>query len=396
MLHFEEARRRVLAGVSALPAETVPLAEAATRVLAGDLIAPADLPPFDYSAMDGYAIAFASLEGDAPYRLRVDGESRAGSTGVRLSYGTACRIFTGAPIPAGADTVVMQEDTQREGDVVELSVKPKRGQHIRRAGEDLARGELALRAGTRLGPFHVGLLAALDRAEVDVHRRPKVAILCTGDELRAPGSTPKPGTIPDSNGPSLAAMARSVGALPRLLERTGDDVERAREAIQSALADSDVLVTVGGVSVGDYDVVRDALEAAGAKLEFWKVRIKPGKPLVFGRAGTRFVLGLPGNPVSAQVTFALFGLPLLRKLEGDRRVLPRTSRAKLAAPLHHKPGRMGFYRAIIDGERAIILPNQASGAPTGMAAAQALVIVPAESDGYDAGADVELIELSNL
>jgi molybdopterin molybdotransferase len=162
------------------------------------------------------------------------------------------------------------------------------------------------------------------------------------------------------------------------------------------LSESDVLVTVGGVSVGDYDVVRSALEAAGASLDFWKVRIKPGKPLVFGRAGACFVLGLPGNPVSAQLTFGLFGLPLLRKLEGDRHVLPRTSRARLQAPLRQKPGRLGFYGAVLDGGRVIVGTNQASGAPTGMAFAQALVLVPAESEGYDAGAEVDVIELRDL
>jgi molybdopterin molybdotransferase len=396
MLHFEDARRRVLAEVTALPAESVPLEEAASRVLAEDLIAGSDLPPFDYSAMDGYALAAANLTGDGPWTLRVEGESRAGSADPPLLNGTACRIFTGAPLPEGADAVVMQENVERTGDTIRIPERPKPGQHIRRAGEDLARGAVALHAGTRLGPYQVGLLAALDRARVDVRRRPKVAILCTGSELRTPGAPNAFGRIPDSNGPSLAVMARAAGAIADVLPLTGDDFEQTRDAIRAALTDSDVLVTVGGVSVGDYDVVRRALEAAGATLDFWKVRIKPGKPLVFGRFDSTFVLGLPGNPVSAQLTFGLFGLPLLRKLQGDRHVLPRLSRARLGASLAQKPGRMGFYGAVRDGGRVLPLANQASGATTSLAFAQTLIIVPAESDGYEAGEDVDVIDLGDL
>jgi molybdopterin molybdotransferase len=220
MLPFEEARQRVLADLTALPVETVTLADAAFRVMAEDLIATGNLPPFDYSAMDGYAIDSQKLDGDGPWSLRVAQESRAGAAIARLEPRNACRIFTGAPVPAGADCVVMQENVERHDDTIRFSERPKAGQHIRRAGEDLARGAVALEAGTRLGPFQIGLIAALDQPMVKVRKRPKVAILCTGDELRTPGDAGQPGQIPDSNGPSLAVMARAAGASVVLLPTT--------------------------------------------------------------------------------------------------------------------------------------------------------------------------------
>jgi molybdopterin molybdotransferase len=396
MLDFELARRRILEHATPLPSERVELGDADGRVLAVDVVSDLDLPPFDYSAMDGYALAAEGLSGSGPWRLRVDLEQRAGAPAAELQTGKAARIFTGAPLPHGANAVVMQEDTEREGDEVVVQRAVAAGSHVRRRGEDLARGARALTRGTRLNPFQIGLLAALDQSHATVSRRPKVSLLCTGDELRDPGSAPRLGSIPDSNGPSLSALARRAGAEVTLLPRTGDELEPTRAAIRRALAASDVLLTVGGVSVGDHDLVKQALEAEGVMIDFWKVKIKPGKPLAFGRFGAGWVLGLPGNPVSAQLTLALFGVPLLRALQGDSRPLPTCERVRLASSIAQKPGRLGFYRARSESGVAYPLQNQASGAPNGLASADVLVLVPAESSGLEAGAETDALRLADL
>ncbi len=396
MLDFELARQRILAQVTPLESELVPVDEADGRVLAEDLRSSVDLPPFDYSAMDGYAVRAADLSGAGPWRLPVSAEQRAGGSGQRLSAGTAARIFTGAQLLDGADSVVMQEDTERVGDDVTFRAAPRLGSHVRRRGEDLASGAVALSQGMRLNPFSLGLAAALDRAQLRVAKRPKVALLCTGDELRDAGSAERPGSIPDSNGPSLAALARRAGAEVRRLPRTTDDLEETRQALRLALTECDVLLTVGGVSVGDHDVVKTALEAEGVDIDFWKVKIKPGKPLAFGRRDRAFVLGLPGNPVSAQLTLCLFGLPLLRALQGDAAALPRVTQVRLAGAISQKPGRLGFYRArLVDG-LAVVHDNQASGAPTSMAKADLLVMVPEDSSGLPAGASANAFWLDDL
>jgi molybdopterin molybdotransferase len=396
MLDFELARQRILEQVTPLPTELIPVHDADGRVLAADLISAIDLPSFDYSAMDGYAVAAADVAGEGPWQLTVSIEQRAGATALDLPPGSAARIFTGAALPRGADSVVMQEDVMREGDRVVLRSAPRRGSHVRRQGEDLARGAVAMTRGTRLNPFRLGLLAALDQGQVQVVKRPKVALVCTGDELRDAGSQARPGSIPDSNGPSLAALARRAGAEIVLVSRSGDDFDQTRAALRAALTAGDVLLTVGGVSVGDHDVVKQALEAEGVTLDFWKVKIKPGKPLAFGRHGAGFVLGLPGNPVSAQLTLSLFGLPLLRALQGDAQPLPTSTRVHVASALAQKPGRLGFYRARLEGDVAHVHDNQASGAPTSMAFADALVMVPEDSEGLPAGAEAAALRLSDL
>ncbi len=395
MLDFELARQRILDQVEPLAGELIPSAEADGRVLAEDVSSDVDLPPFDYSAMDGYAVRAADFAGAGPFRFVVSAEQRAGDSGRALVPGTAARIFTGAPLLEGSDSVIMQEDAERRGDEVIFERAPALGAHVRRRGEDLERGSTALTRGTRLNPFQVGLLAALDRAQVRVARRPRVLLLCTGDELRDAGSDARPGSIPDSNGPSLAALARRAGARVEILPRTADDFSKTRAAIADALGRCDVLLTVGGVSVGDHDVVKQALEAEGVTLDFWKVKIKPGKPLAFGRRGGTFVLGLPGNPVSAQLTLFLFGLPLLRALQGDARALPEPTQVELGTDLAQKPGRLGFYRARLERGVAIVHRNQASGAPTGMAHADVLIMLPETSSGLAAGSSVNALRLND-
>jgi molybdopterin molybdotransferase len=396
MLPFDDALRLILESAPTLGNERVALGLGAGRVLAEALIAHTPLPTFDYSAMDGYALAMAGFQGDGPWVFPVRGESRAGAPPSPLAPGSVVRIFTGAPIPEGADAVVMQEDVTRDGDAARFRERPRSGAHIRRRGDDLAEGANALARGTRLNAFQLGLAAALDCSELLVARRPRVTILCTGEELRSPGSAATPGSIPESNGPALAALVVSAGGIAELVPRVGDSLEATELAIRAALRGSDLLVTVGGVSVGEHDLVRAALVNVGAELEFWKVQIKPGKPLAFGRFGETRVLGLPGNPVSAQLTFALFGMPLLRAMQGDRRPVPPRGRARLSSDLSQKTGRTGFYRAVLDGDVAVTATNQASGSAASLAYADVLLIVPADSSGYKAGESVELIRLAEL
>jgi molybdopterin molybdotransferase len=396
MLPFADALQRIIESAPVMASERVELGLGVGRVLAEDLMARAALPGFDYSAMDGYAVARSAFVGAGPWSLPVHGESRAGALAAPLVSGSACRIFTGAPIPEGADAVVMQEDVTREADRAGFSALPALGAHIRRRGEDLAEGAVALSTGTRLTPFQIGLAAAVDRSELLVARRPRVSILCTGEELRSPGSPATPGTIPDSNGPSLAALVTAAGAIPLLTARSGDTLEATEAALRGALRGCDLLLTVGGVSVGEHDLVRAALARVGAELEFWKVQIRPGKPLAFGRHGETLILGLPGNPVSAQITFALFGMPLLRAMQGDRQPIPARGRARLQSALRQTPGRTGFYRAQLQGDLAITAQNQASGSAASMAHADALLIVPADSAGLAAGDSIELIRLAEL
>jgi molybdopterin molybdotransferase len=401
MLTFDQALSRLLASVQPLGAERVPLDEACGRVLAEDVIASSPLPPFDHSSMDGYALAADTLTPPGPWELAVVGESAAGGALPDLAPGTACRIFTGARLPTGADAVVMQERVERWDDRIKLAAAPRPGDHVRRRGEDLTEGTVALSAGMRLSPGRVALAASLDRPQLLVARRPVVTVLCSGDELRSPGQAGGlPGSIPESNGYFVAAAARGVGALVRVAPFVRDDAEAAQRAVADALRGCDVLVTVGGVSVGDRDVMRGALEAAGVVIDFWKVKIKPGKPLAVGRAGAVQVLGLPGNPASASLTFLLFGVPLLRALQGDAAPLPPRLRATLRSTVIREPGREEFLRARLDvghtdlGVR--VLPNQASGSVPSFAQAEALAVVPADRGSVDEGSILEVIRLSDL
>jgi molybdopterin molybdotransferase len=406
MLRFEEALARILAlGSPPLPSETVDLEDAEGRVLAEDLVAPVDLPAFDYSAMDGYAVRVRDLEGAPPFSLRVRGESRTGAVPGALEPKSAMRIFTGAALPEGADAVIMQENVSREGDVAVMTTRPRAGQSVRRRGEDLAKGAVAAAKGTRLRPAHLSLAGAVDRASLSVASRPVVTILATGDELRRPGTEPVPGMIPESNTVALRAMARRAGAHTRAHPYVRDDRAATERAFAAALEEADVLVTVGGVSVGDHDLVRPALEAVGVKLDFWRVAIKPGKPLAIGKAarsGAReaIVLGLPGNPASAMITFAVFGVPLLRAMQGDARPFPAFARGRMTRAHAHDPGRLELARAVIShGEGGLLvttLGNQASGAVTTMAQADALAIIPEDATGVGAGDEVDVLLMTDL
>ncbi|MFO0628842.1 MAG: gephyrin-like molybdotransferase Glp [Polyangiales bacterium] len=405
LLAFEEARARVLAGVTRVGEERVAFADAVGRVLADDLTARRPMPAFDYSAMDGYAVRVGDLAGDGPWTLPVASESRTGAAlPPPLDPGAACRIFTGARPPDGADAVVMQEDTTREGDRVTLRARPKPGAHLRRAGEDVRAGAVVLPAGTRVTPWALMLLATAERARVTVAARPRVAVVSTGDELRDLGDDPAGGTVLDANGPTLAALVARVGGAPSLSRRAPDDLPGTRAVLQNALQRNDLVLTIGGVSVGDHDVVRAALEAEGVALDFWKVAIKPGKPVVLGartRDGqTVRVLGLPGNPSSAALTFALFAAPLIRAMQGDARPVPAEVDARLSRAVKRAAGRTEFLRVRLTRDaRGLVaepLDNQASGAVTSFAWADAVARVPAEVAQLDAGATVACTLLSEV
>jgi len=396
MLDFDAARRTILESVVRLESERIPLSLARNRVLAEDIVAQSPLPAFDYSAMDGYAVRAADVPDTLPCELPVAGECRAGGAPSRLPPGAALRIFTGAVLPDGADSIVLQENTERVEQGVRLLERPLASEHIRRRGDDLAMGALALAQGTRLGAFQLGLAAALDQADVCVVRRPRLCVVASGDELRAPGSPGGEGTIPESNALVVAALAEYAGAEARIGPRIPDELGTATRLLSELIGQSDVLVTIGGVSVGDHDVMRHALRDAGARIDFWKVAIKPGKPFVFGRAGSGYLLGLPGNPVSAQITFALFGLPLLRALAGELRPVRSTTRVALAHAFQQKPGRLGVYRGRLDGTRVHLDGNQASGATTSLARADCLVFVPKETSECAPGTELEALRLSEL
>ncbi len=403
MLNVDEALARILNVAPRLPVQRVALENAVNRVLSADLVARTPLPPFDYSAMDGFALAYADCEGAGPWSLPVIGESRTGHPTPRLEPNSACRIFTGAAIPQGADTVLMQENAlgadgasaATPGKLTQITFnhRVRLGEHVRKAGEDLPEGSVGLSRGTLLGPLQLGLVAALDHAEAVVSCRPRVMILSTGDELRRPGAAGRPDVIPESNSFALAALARAAGASVSCAPLLADDLEATRDAIASALLHFDVLVTVGGVSVGDHDVVKPALEAAGVELDFWKVRIRPGKPLLFGQLGPRRVLGLPGNPMSAHITFCLFGLPLLRAMQGQLHPEPRLFQLPLLAPVEQKPGRRAYLAARHERKGVMPLGNKSSGNSVALAHADLLVVVPDDAERLEQGALVDVIRI---
>ncbi len=395
MLTLPEARARLLALARAPVGEVVPVHEADGRVIAEDVLAPADLPELDASMMDGYAVRAAEIA--AGVELAVVGESKTGKPcDVALAERTVCRIFTGAVIPSGADTVVMQEEVTRRGAVAAFSSSARAGQHIRKRGEDLKSGALAIARGTRLGPAHLSLACSMERERLTVAKRPHVVVLATGDELRDPGAPKSPGSIAESNGVAIATMARRCGATVELAPRVKDQHGEVEAAITRALENCDLLVTIGGVSVGDHDLVRPALEAAGVTLDFWRVAIKPGKPICVGSKGARVVIGLPGNPASAMVTFALFGVPLLRAMQGDCEPWPAPAVMTLAHEHTRKPGRLELARARATGAEVAVVKHQASGSALGVAAANALIAFAAEVTHVERGALVDVFRFSEI
>lgn len=380
LLSEAEALGRILGGSPLLPTESAPLLEALGRFAGAPVLANCSLPGFDNSAMDGYAVSEALPAGA---RLRVEGTQPAGADrGLRVGPGKAVRIFTGAPLPGGTAAVVMQEDVDRAGDEIVVREAIGAGEFIRRAGADVARGQTLFNTGARLTPARLALLAAQGIGEVTVGRRARVAILTTGDELRGPGEPLAPGEIYESNGTMLAALTASLGAAPRRLGNAGDERPALEAKLRAGLTGVDALVIAGGVSVGERDLVQEALRAAGVEIDLWRVKVKPGKPFLYGRApgGGAPVFGLPGNPGSAFVTFALFVRPALLHMMGAspaERGMP-SGLAIAATGLSNEGDRPHYQHGTVDGEgRFRPAGVQQSHALFGLSRSDALVRVEA-------------------
>ena len=399
MIPVEEARTRILAGIAPTPAEVVALAEAWGRVLARPVLSRLTQPPRDVSAMDGYALRAADATLGAT--LAVVGAAPAGHPWEgTLGAGEALRLFTGSVVPDGADAILLQEDATRSGEAVTVNEAATQGRHIRRAGQDFAAGDTLIAPGKRLNARDIGLAAAGNSPWLTVHRRPRVAILATGDEIALPGDPIPPGGIVSSNSHALAALVRAAGGDPVVLPIAPDD----RAALMAA-ADSvhgmDLLLTSGGASVGEHDLVQEALGARGLVVDFWQIAMRPGKPLMHGRLGDVPMIGLPGNPVSSLVCAILFVVPALQKLSGLPAAAPPTVMARLGAPLAANDKRADHLRATLstapDGTLvATAFPRQDSSMLRLMAQADALILRAAHAPAAEAGAMVPVIRLDAL
>jgi molybdopterin molybdotransferase len=393
-----DALNAVLKGVAALPAENVALDEAWHRALAADVAALRTQPPQAMSAMDGYAVR----AGDATLgaQLKVIGEVAAGRPFDRaLGQGEAARIFTGGVVPDGADAIVIQEDTARNGDVVLINEAAREGRHIRKAGIDFRQGDVILKKGHRLTDRDLAVAAAMNHATLSVHRRPRIALLATGDELVLPGATPGPGQIVYSNGYALRALMRAEGAdvidlgiAPDQLDATMAAIRRAREA------KADILVTMGGASVGDHDLVQAALTAEGVAMAFWKIAMRPGKPMMSGRLDAMHVLGLPGNPVSSYVCATLFLVPLIRTLSGRSDARAERIPAMLGSDLPANDQREDYLRATLTMAEngaltATPLRNQDSSLTSVLSAGEALIVRPPHAPASSTGSICSVLKL---
>jgi molybdopterin molybdotransferase len=396
-IELERAREIVLERAAPLGAEPLPLRQALGRRLAQDVVVAEPVPGFDNSAMDGFAVRAADTRGarpEAPFPLRIVGESRAGRpTADGLGAAEAIAISTGAVIPAGADAVVRVEEARREGDRVLVGAEVEPGHDVRRAGDDVAAGETALAAGDGIGPAELGVLASLGAATVSCRRRPRVSVLTSGDELLEPGEEMRPGGVRNSNAYSVPALAEWAGAEAVLAGSPRDELEATRAAIAPALEGSDVVVLCGGVSVGEHDHVKPALAELGVEERFWRVALKPGKPTWFGTRDETLVFGLPGNPVSAMVTFVLLVRPALTALGGGRPQRHRTT-ARLARDCDKRPGRTHALRCRLelreDGWLAHPAERQGSHVLSSMLGADCLALLPTDSGPLPAGSRVEV------
>jgi molybdopterin molybdotransferase len=395
VLTVEEAIEQILARVQPLETEQVPLLGSLGRVLAQPVVSLREIPPWPNSSMDGYALRAGDAR-QAGVSLRVVMQIAAGVLpSTPITSGEAARIFTGAPLPSGADAVIPQEDVRADGDRVTLTRPVPPGECVRPAGEDVRPGETVLEPGRLIASPEIGMLATLGRTQVRVYRRPRVAILSTGDELAELGAEPGPGQIPNTNSYTLMAQVLEAGAEPINLGVARD----RRDDIEARLAwgqAADVLLSSAGVSVGDYDFVKDAFTKLGATLHLWKVAMRPGKPITFGSLGDRPVFGLPGNPVSAMVTFELFVRPALRKMGGHARLTRPTIRARALAPIPNPGARRGYLRVSLTpangGWGARLTGDQGSSIIKSMVRADGLAVVPPDTI-IQPGEAVEVIVL---
>jgi len=398
LLPVDDALKAILARVPPVTAEQVALDQANGRVLAAPVIAGHNQPPFDASAMDGYAMRAEDVGEGA--RLRVIGTSQAGASyGGGVHRGEAVRIFTGAPVPPGADTVIMQEEAVREGDFVTFTVPARHGHSVRPKGNDFSTGQQLLKAGTRLTPMQIAVAAAANQAKLSVARRASIALLATGDELVPPGTPLGPDQIVASNSIGLSAM---LSPYARQISDHGivaDKPDQLRETLHGILAaEPDFLITTGGASVGEHDLVQDILKTLGVSLDFWRINMRPGKPLMFGTRGRTLVFGLPGNPVSAMVTAMVFIKPALRAFLGHAD--PEPWQLPLAAPTPPNTARRHFMRARLaqtdSGMQAQPINQTDSGHTSSLAAADLLIVQPEHDPGQPAGTLVEAMPIDGF
>jgi len=399
MISVDEARDRILNDLRPTPAEVVALSNAWNRVTAAPIVARLTQPPSDVSAMDGYALR--AVDGGLNAALTLIGAAPAGHPFAgTVGPGQIVRLFTGSVVPAGADAILLQEDATRVGDTVRVNEAVAVGRHIRRAGQDFAAGDAVVAAGRKLTARDVGLAAAANHPWLNVHRRPRVGILATGDEIAMPGEPIPTGGIVSSNSHALAALVRAAGGEPIVLPIAADTKD-AVAAVADAVLGLDLLVTTGGASVGDHDLVIAGLQTRGLEVDFWQIAMRPGKPLLFGKMGALPVLGLPGNPVSAMVCSILFLLPALARLSGLPAAPPPTSTAILGVPVRENDRRADHLRATVEIDsqgRTVVAPFavQDSAMLRRLALADALVLRPPHAPALPAGAEISIIRLDSL
>jgi len=397
VLSVEEAQAHILSTVHVLGPERVPALEAAGRVLAEVVAADRDIPPVTNAAMDGFALRGQDMVADA-VRLRVVDEVAAGhQAAAPVGPGEAVRIMTGAPIPEGADTVVRFEHTRLEGDEVMVLTPPSPGKNVRQAGEDVREGQTVLEQGKVLRPQEIGMLAALGHLDVLVIRRPQVGILGTGDEVVPPDRTPGPSQIRDANSYAVAAQVRRYGGVPLLLGVAHDQQELVRRGMREAVEhEADFIITSGGVSVGDFDLVKQVMDAEG-EMHFWSLNMKPGRPMAFGDINGIPLLGLPGNPVAAMISTRLYARPALLKMQGYVDWSEPTVQAYLTQPIGRKDGRRHYLRVHLDqtsgGYEATLTGDQGSGILNSLVRADGLAVIPEHAHHLPAGSEVEVILL---
>ena len=399
-LSVAAAQQCVLESVAVFGAEQVKLEQSLGRVLAEEVRANRDQPPYDISAMDGYALRSADLT-NVPATLEIIEDIKAGDMPTKtLASGQCARIMTGAPMPLGADAVIRVEDTEAKADNrVQINQAVKPGNDIRRLGENMRNGEVVLTPGTAITPGVIGVLATVKRAQVQVYRRPRVAILSTGNELEGLDEPVDPNKIPNSNSYALMGQVQALGIEPVLLGIARDDPEELARYLKRGL-EYDVLLVSGGTSVGVHDYVRPTIEALGAQMLFWRVAMKPGHPVAFGKIGEKIIFGLPGNPVSSMVCFEEFVVPALRRMMGHARTHRRTIEARMTHNVKHQPGRTEFIRVLLakepGGYTATSTGAQGSGMLLSMARADGLAVLPADCNGLVAGSMVAVQLLDGM
>lgn len=401
MIEVREALEIILSKINFKGVEKIPIEESLGRILAEDIVARRHNPPLDNSAMDGYALIAEDIRNaspEHPVKLEVSEDLPAGHTAqTKIRSGQAIRIMTGAPIPQGANAVIMQEDTERNGKFVLVKDKAEVEENIRLAGEDVKSGERVITRGVSILPSHIGMMAVVGRSQIYVSQRPVVAIISTGDEIVDLDENPTGPCIYNSNGHMLAAQVRSAGGIPRYLGIARDQEKDLLEKFEWALK-CDMVVSSGGVSVGDYDLVKASLKKLGQEMLFWKVAMKPGKPLAFGKIEDKPIFGLPGNPVSSFVSFEQFVRPAIRKMSGSNDLAHKTVQARLTRTIHKKPGRQHYLSSIITWNRTeyIVTPaeEQGSGILKSAMNANGLLIFPLESTQIAEGemVTVQLLE----